>query len=1003
MKRSVKILIAILLLLMTGHAAANTNPVAVDDEYPGLSNTLEHLLPVLENDRDDDGDPLFIASLVETPEHPLNDHAAVLEVVASGTQIRYRAQPSFVGEDTFVYCVSDGTGFHTAVVTVSVSTSEGPRLEVRLESTGAAIVPGSTVQLSTTYAEVPLHDRFLIANTGTTDTRLEILGFTDLNNIANPLHFGVPAPLSIPGQSSAAVDVTVHASETASSPQRVYRLETNDPTNGHVEFTVGATVIDPEIEVATDTGVIVDGSQDPDPFEGGRGDEVDRTYTIRSTGTSTLRLTDFASLLGTCPDFWLMTALPTELELAPGEETSFVLRLNTSAEAQRSCTVSLPNNDFDEGGFSFTVHGNVVDLRDCSSGPEGPEFDDGALGTAYIELLRAVKDEPRYCEWRTEWRSLSGWGNGGSQNHAPLSAAIGVIRDPAFVDPEKYPSNLIDWWQKYFDAQLGVEDDGQVHDSKKQLGSSELASSIYQGGVMAAAVVVNFQATRYVLDYQAANQGNPGAAPPPWLGVRDRARAYLKANLAFLAAAATPKPNEIRFRNGAGTKQPAGSQPGLRYLPMAGMRSPAGRFGTSERTGLFNRVLYRKITGQESADLRAFLAEAERIWDADLGLPLSLLYGLTGSERSALAGIESTGIPANFLQDFNLSSVKTLVAYDILGWTGGARMTLMKTNKNGNTTPTYGMVYDPGTRLVHALYPFSDRVVPGDPPSGCSTAPSRLHRKSVSSGEAGFLISGSVHTIWAENQPSPSQAVCHPARRDEIELPGAADYCIRFRPDRSPRVETGSCHPEIFARRLAEWDFESTPLGIDATAHRREGTTIGADPVGVAGPAGQGTAVRLDGAAMFRIPEPLGILASSDELTVMAWVKVPMHSQSNVFRLRQPLALASDRFSVANYATGDGWKTVVADPAPPVGAWYHLAGVFQQGDLTIYVDGVLAGSGKAPFVETEGGDPGAWSIGARELSETSADQFFVGELDDVKVFSVALEPDEILKEAGLKD
>ncbi|AFZ49765.1 VWD domain-containing protein [Dactylococcopsis salina] len=92
----------------------NTPPNAEDDEVSTIvGNSV--IVNVLENDNDEDGDPLTV-TIVTPPEQ------GVAEVVGeNNAQIAYSSNQDFSGTDTLVYEVSDGrTGTDTATVTIQV-------------------------------------------------------------------------------------------------------------------------------------------------------------------------------------------------------------------------------------------------------------------------------------------------------------------------------------------------------------------------------------------------------------------------------------------------------------------------------------------------------------------------------------------------------------------------------------------------------------------------------------------------------------------------------------------------------------------------------------------------------------------------------------------------------------------------------------------------------------------------------------------------------------------
>ena len=203
-------------------------------------------------------------------------------------------------------------------------------------------------------------------------------------------------------------------------------------------------------------------------------------------------------------------------------------------------------------------------------------------------------------------------------------------------------------------------------------------------------------------------------------------------------------------------------------------------------------------------------------------------------------------------------------------------------------------------------------------------------------------------------------------------------------------VRTYRCIPPAALDLLGYWSFDDPQnLGHDGSNYARHGTPVG-------GATGNGEALHLDGTGYLSIPSLGTSLTDQKRLTVEAWVRVENHSQMNIFRSRQPLSLHSDRFGVSNYVDGSGWENVTANPLPPLDEPYHLAGVFNGGKLQIYVNGELQGEEIVPFTEAQGTWYTDWAIGARIPGGSStADQFFAGSIDELKLYARALSASEI--------
>jgi uncharacterized repeat protein (TIGR01451 family) len=105
---------------------ANRPPIAHND-WAEVDEDSSVLIPVLENDRELDGEPL---SLVEVG-RPAFGTATLVRTPGQLDQIRYRPNPNFFGSDSFRYVVADSQGnTDDAVVTVTVNPVDDPPIAV---------------------------------------------------------------------------------------------------------------------------------------------------------------------------------------------------------------------------------------------------------------------------------------------------------------------------------------------------------------------------------------------------------------------------------------------------------------------------------------------------------------------------------------------------------------------------------------------------------------------------------------------------------------------------------------------------------------------------------------------------------------------------------------------------------------------------------------------------------------------------------------------------------
>ncbi|MDH3717629.1 MAG: Ig-like domain-containing protein, partial [Planctomycetota bacterium] len=84
------------------------------------------------------------------------------------------------------------------------------------------------------------------------------------------------------------------------------------------------------------------------------------TFAIKNVGDADLDLTGLVTLTSN-PAGAFTLAQPTDTSLAPGEVATFTVTMNaTTVGSTPSATITIPNNDFDEGTFTFTVNAEVA-------------------------------------------------------------------------------------------------------------------------------------------------------------------------------------------------------------------------------------------------------------------------------------------------------------------------------------------------------------------------------------------------------------------------------------------------------------------------------------------------------------------------------------------------------------------------------------------------------------------------------------------------------------------
>jgi hypothetical protein len=77
------------------------------------------------------------------------------------------------------------------------------------------------------------------------------------------------------------------------------------------------------------------------------------------------------------------------------------------------------------------------------------------------------------------------------------------------------------------------------------------------------------------------------------------------------------------------------------------------------------------------------------------------------------------------------------------------------------------------------------------------------------------------------------------------------------------------------------------------------------------------------------------------------------------------------------------------------GAWHHIAGTYDQSNIKLYIDGVLAGTTPASFQIDYHSAPLLIGGGVKHLLFSSVDQYFNGSIDEVEIYNRALSAEEI--------
>ena len=134
----------------------------------------------------------------------------------------------------------------------------------------------------------------------------------------------------------------------------------------------------------------------------------------------------------------------------------------------------------------------------------------------------------------------------------------------------------------------------------------------------------------------------------------------------------------------------------------------------------------------------------------------------------------------------------------------------------------------------------------------------------------------------------------------------------------------------------------------------------------------------------------------TDAMTVMAWVKTStdnttamvVNINDGTTETFQIIKVGNNyRFDIVAGGTGVS-SSNIAETSIETGSWVHLAATYDGANVKIFLGGVQQGSNVAKTGNINTANPTRLGIGVRS---TGADLPFVGQIDDVKVFNIALD------------
>ena len=192
---------------------------------------------------------------------------------------------------------------------------------------------------------------------------------------------------------------------------------------------------------------------------------------------------------------------------------------------------------------------------------------------------------------------------------------------------------------------------------------------------------------------------------------------------------------------------------------------------------------------------------------------------------------------------------------------------------------------------------------------------------------------------------------------------------------------------------FGHWKLDGGRFAVPDSVGTNDGTVYG-DPIFTAGQVDN--ALSFDGDGDYVSLSPIEPLTTGSNVTVEAWIRM-----SGFVGVWNPVLIQHDTAASGYYfyvfehlpafSVVDGGSYVEAKSPAEISSdrWYHIAGTNDGSNLKIYVDGILKNTAAAPGLS-------GVSYEARIGCDLTAPTYYVGLIDDVRIYNRALAEDEFL-------
>ena len=219
-------------------------------------------------------------------------------------------------------------------------------------------------------------------------------------------------------------------------------------------------------------------------------------------------------------------------------------------------------------------------------------------------------------------------------------------------------------------------------------------------------------------------------------------------------------------------------------------------------------------------------------------------------------------------------------------------------------------------------------------------------------------------------------------RMPQVTGGGKSDkfYAYYGNPDAAAASDVPGTYDTAQVLTLSFAETSGAPLDGTAYKNNPDLSTAQLNPASLIG-----AGVKFSGKELIRVPDSPSLrLVPEQGLTASAWLRIEQAQQAVVFALTGQagsLQLAVDGSKLVARAAMGGAPVTVTQPGDlALAQWHHVAVSAGAGKLTLYVDGVAAGSAPVTLAELHG----PFTVGS---DGTTA--FLTGEMDEVEVAKTA--------------